>query len=142
MKLMGHDEWRAFLLARPPRTAKVATVRVDGRPHVTPVWFDLDGDDVLFTVWHQTVKARDLRRDARVSLCVDDERPPFGFVLIEGTARISDSLDEVRAWSTRIAGRYMGVMRAKAYGARNGIPGELLVRVTPSRVIAQSGIAD
>jgi PPOX class probable F420-dependent enzyme len=133
---MSREEWRALLLTS-PRTAKVATVLPDGRAHVTPVWFDLDGDDVIFTTWHRTVKARDLRRDPRVSLCVDDERPPFSFVLIEGTATLSDNLDEVRAWATRIAGRYMGVMRAKAYGARNGVAGELLVRVTPTRVVAQ-----
>lgn len=142
MRLMSDAEWRAFLLARPARTAKVGTVRADGRAHVVPVWFDLDGDEVIFTTWHQTVKAHDLRRDPRLSLCVDDERPPFSFVLIEGTARIGENLDEVRAWATRIAGRYMGVMRAKSYGARNGVPGELLVRVTPTRVIGQSGIAD
>jgi hypothetical protein len=73
---------------------------------------------------------------------VDDERPPFSFVLIEGTATLSDNLDEVRAWATRIAGRYMGSLRAKGYGARNGVPGELLVRVTPTRVVAQAGIAE
>jgi PPOX class probable F420-dependent enzyme len=141
MKVMSREESRAFLMAS-PHTAKVATVRPDGRPHVAPVWFDLDGDDVIFTTWHTSVKARDLRRDPRISLCVDDERPPFSFVLIEGTARLSDNLDEVRAWATRIAGRYMGTMRAKAYGARNGVAGELLVRVTPTRVVAHSGIAD
>jgi len=138
---MSREEWRAFLLAS-PRTAKAATVRPDGRPHVAPVWFDLDGDEVIFTTWHSTVKARDLQRDPRISLCVDDERPPFSFVLLEGTAKLSDNLDEVQAWATRIAGRYMGHMRAKAYGARNGVPGELLVRVTLRHVVAQSGIAD
>jgi PPOX class probable F420-dependent enzyme len=141
MKSMSREEWRAFLLAG-PRTAKAATVRPDGRPHIAPVWFDLDGDDVIFTTWHTTVKARDLQRDPRISLCVDDERPPFSFVAIEGAARLSDDPDEVRAWATRIAGRYMGAMRAKAYGARNSVPGELLVRVTPTRVVAHSGIAD
>jgi PPOX class probable F420-dependent enzyme len=141
MKSMSREEWRAFLVAS-PRTVKVATVRPDGRPHVAPVWFDLDGDELIFTTWHTSVKARDLRRDPRISLCVDDERPPFSFVLIEGTATLSDNLDEVRAWATRIAGRYMGPMRAKAYGARNGVPGELLVRVTPTRVVAQSGVAE
>jgi PPOX class probable F420-dependent enzyme len=141
VKVMSREEARAFLLAS-ARTAKVATVRADGRPHVAPVWFDLDGDDMIFTTWHTTVKAQDLRRDPRISMCVDDERPPFSFVLIEGTARLSDNLDEVRAWATRIAGRYMGVLRAKAYGARNGVPGELLVRVTPTRVVAQSGVVD
>jgi PPOX class probable F420-dependent enzyme len=138
---MEHDEWRAFLLAS-PRTAKVATVRADGRPHVAPVWFDLDRDDLVFTTWSTTVKARDLRRDPRVSVCVDDEQPPFSFVLIEGTAALTDNLDDVRAWATRIATRYMGRMRAKAYGERNSVPGELLVRVTPTRVVAQSGISD
>ena len=44
------ESWvRDFLLSRPAHTAKVATVRADGRPHVAPVWFDLDGDDVMFT---------------------------------------------------------------------------------------------
>jgi PPOX class probable F420-dependent enzyme len=138
---MSLDETHAFLIAG-PHTAKVATVRADGRPHITPVWYDLDGSQIIFTTWHATAKAHDLRRDPRVSLCVDDERPPFGFVLIEGTATLSDNLDEVRAWATRIAGRYMGVMRAKAYGARNGIPGELLVRVAPTKVVAYAGIAD
>ena len=71
-----------------------------------------------------------------------DERPPFAFVLIEGTATLSENLEEVKAWATRIGGRYMGSMRAKEYGARNGVPGELLVRVRPTRVVAQSGIAD
>jgi PPOX class probable F420-dependent enzyme len=138
---MSREESRMFLLGS-ARTAKAATVRSDGRPHVVPVWFDLDGDDVIFTTWHASVKARDLQRDARISLCVDDERPPFSFVLIEGTAKLSSNLDEVRAWATRIAGRYMGVMRAKTYSTRDGVWGELLVRVTPTRVIAQSGITD
>jgi PPOX class probable F420-dependent enzyme len=97
---------------------------------------------VIFTTWHSTVKALDLRHDPRISLCVDDDRPPFSFVLIEGSARFSDNPDEVHAWATRIAGRYMGAMRAKTYGARNSGPGELLVRVTPTHVVAQSGIAD
>ena len=65
---MEHDEWRAFLLAS-PRTAKVATVRADGRPHVAPVWFDLDRDVLIFTTWSTTVKARDLGRGPRVNVC-------------------------------------------------------------------------
>jgi nitroimidazol reductase NimA-like FMN-containing flavoprotein (pyridoxamine 5'-phosphate oxidase superfamily) len=56
MRAMSAEEARAFLLER-PRTAKLATVRADGRPHVAPVWFELDGDDLVFTTWHTTVKA-------------------------------------------------------------------------------------
>ena len=142
MRRMSEDEWRAFLLADPPRTAKLATVRRDGRPHVVPVWFDLDGREVVFTTGAATVKGRAIRRDGRVCLCVDDERPPFAYVMVEGRARIAEDLGELLRWATRIGGRYMGADRAEAYGARNAVPGELLVRVAPDRVVARAGIAD
>lgn len=141
MQAMNHEEIRAFLLER-ARTGKLATVRADGRPHIAPIWFELDGDDLIFTTWHESIKARNLRRDGRVSLCVDDEAPPFAYAIIEGTATISEDLDELKVWATRIAARYMGAERAEAYGERNGVPGELLVRVTPSKLIGQSAVAD
>jgi PPOX class probable F420-dependent enzyme len=141
MQKMTPDEYRSFLLHR-TRTAKLATVRADGRPHVAPVWFVMDGDNVIFTTWHATVKAMNLRRDPRVCLCVDDEAPPFSFVQIEGTATLSEDLDDLRHWATRIAGRYMGTDQAEAYGRRNGVPGELLVRVAPTKILAQKNIAD
>ncbi|MEW6638282.1 MAG: PPOX class F420-dependent oxidoreductase [Actinomycetota bacterium] len=138
---MTAEECRRFLLER-SRTAKLATVREDGRPHVAPVWFDLDGETVVFTTWHTTVKAKNMRRDARVSLCVDDEEPPFSFVLIEGRATLSPNDPDLLLWATRIAGRYMGEERAMEYGRRNAVEGELLVRVRPERVVARAAIAD
>lgn len=141
MQVMTREETSAFLL-EDHRTGKLATVREDGRPHVVPIWFDLDGDDLVFTTWHQAVKAANMRRDARVALCVDDEALPFAFVLIEGTATIEENADNLRYWATRIAGRYMGADLAEAYGERNSVEGELLVRVTPIKIIARKGIAD
>ncbi len=141
MPRMTDDEWRSFLTSQ-ARTAKLATVRQDGRPHVAPVWFDLDGDELIFMTGHDTVKGKAIRRDGRVCLCVDDERPPFAFVMIEGIATASEDPAELRYWATRIAGRYMGAEAADAYGARNAAPGELLVRVKPTRVVAYSAIAD
>ncbi|MDT0446413.1 PPOX class F420-dependent oxidoreductase [Streptomyces johnsoniae] len=142
---MGHtmtkDEWRAFLAAG-TRTAKLATVRTDGRPHVAPVWFVLDGEDIILTTGAGTVKARNMAADDRVSLCVDDEVPPFGFVVMHGRAELSGDPAELRDWAERIGGRYMGEDRAAEFGARNGVPGELLVRVKPERVVAESGVAD
>jgi PPOX class probable F420-dependent enzyme len=138
---MAEAAWKRFLLER-PHTAKIATVRKDGRPHVVPVWFDLDGDEVVFTTWHRSVKARTLRRDPRVCICVDDERAPFAYVMLEGTATLSDHPEQLKSWATRIAARYMGPEQAEAYGARNGVAGELLVRVHPSAVVAEEGIAD
>jgi hypothetical protein len=63
-------------------------------------------------------------------------------VIFEGTAEIDEDAAELRRWAGSIAGRYMGAGQADAYGARNGVPGELLVRVTPTRVIAKTGISD
>ncbi len=141
MTAMTDAAWRSFLSAG-TRTAKLATVRADGRPHLAPVWFLLDGDDLVFNTGRETVKGRNLARDGRLALCVDDERPPFAFVLIEGRAELSEELSEVRSWAGRIAARYMGEDRAEEYGARNGVPGELLVRVRIDKVNAQGGITD
>ncbi|MGH8929473.1 MAG: PPOX class F420-dependent oxidoreductase [Egibacteraceae bacterium] len=135
-----HDfDWRRFVLEQ-PRTGKLATTRADGRPHVAPVWVDLDGDEVVFMTGETSVKGRSLRRDPRVAICFDDETPPFAFVLIEGTAQVSNDLGELRHWATRIGGRYMGSDRAEEFGARNGVPGELLVRVTSDKILARSDI--
>jgi PPOX class probable F420-dependent enzyme len=138
---MTPDEIRAFLL-QGTRTAALATVRADGRPHVAPVWFTLDGDDLLFTTGESTVKGANLRRDGRVALMVDDEEPPFAFVSIEGDVSLSDDLGTMRHWAIRIAARYMGEDQADAYGKRNAVPGELLVRARPTKIVAVKGVAD
>ena len=134
--------WRDFVLAAPARTAKLAVVRADGSPHVAPVWVDLDGDDVVFMTSAATIKGKAIRRDPRVSLCWDDERPPFSFVTVAGVVSTSDDADELRTWATRIGGRYMGAERAEEYGRRNGVPPEMVVRVTPTRVVAKVAVAD
>ncbi|MEU8522765.1 PPOX class F420-dependent oxidoreductase [Streptomyces sp. NBC_01216] len=140
MAMMTEDQWRAFVSAG-TRTGKLATVRADGGPHVVPVWFVLDGDDVVFTTGRNTVKGRSLARDGRVALCVDDERPPFAFVMLRGRAEISEDPEELRRWATRVGGRYMGEERAEEFGARNAVPGELLVRVRIEKVTAEGALA-
>ena len=138
---MGPEEWRTFL-EHGTRTAKLATTRRDGRPHVVPVWFVLDGDDIVFTTGADTVKGRSIRREERVSLCVDDERPPYAYVMVEGRATVSEDPEEMLRQATRIGGRYMGADRAEEFGRRNSTPGELLVRVTVEKVTGLTGIAD
>ena len=138
---MTPEEIRAFLLEG-TRTAMLATVRADGRPHVAPVWFVLDGDDIIFNTGENTIKGRTLRRDPRVSIAVDDAAPPFSFVMIEGIAELSDDLDAMLPWSTAISGRYMGAELAEQYGRRNAVAGELLVRVRPQRTVSRAGMTD
>ncbi len=137
---MTEDEIREFL-AHGTRTAKLASVGRSGAPHVMPVWFVLDGEQLVFTTGAESVKGRNLRRDTRVAVVVDDETPPFAFVHIRGRASVSEALDEMLAYATKIGGRYMGAERAEEFGRRNAMPGELLVRITPERVISETDVA-
>ena len=141
MQDMSVEEYKQFL-ATGTRTGKLATIRKDGRPHVVPIWFVLDGDDLVFTTWHETVKAHNLRRDEHVCLCVDDQAPPYSFVMVEGTVSFNDDLEELALWATRIAARYMGPELAESFGERNSVEGELLLRIHTTHVVAIKNMAD
>jgi PPOX class probable F420-dependent enzyme len=140
MHTMDDQEWRAFVSAG-TRTGKLATTKRDGSSHVVPVWFVLDGDDVMFTTGKDTVKGRTLTRDPRVCMCVDDQEPPFSYVMLNGIASLSEDLDEMLHWATRLGARYMGEDKAEAFGRRNAVAGELLVRVRVTKVVAEADIS-
>ena len=137
-----HDWWKTFVDELPAHTAKLAVVRADGSPQVAPVWIDRDGDQIVFMTSADTLKGKAILRDGRVSLCLDNEVPPFDFLTINGTTTTSTDPDELLRWSTRIAGRYMGTELAEQYGKRNAVPPEMLVRVTPTKIIAATNVAD
>lgn len=141
MQQMTPEERRAFLMTD-TRTGKLGITRRDGTPYVLPVWFVLDGDQVVFTTGAQTARGRALQRDGRASLCVDDEHPPYAFVRINGRVRLSEDLDQMRIWARRIAARYMGEALADRYAARNAVRGELLVHLVPEDVVGRKGVAD
>ena len=124
------------------RTAKIGVVAKSGAPIVAPIWVARDGDRLVFNTGADTTKGRAIARDPRVVLCFDDETPPFSFVIVHGTAEITEDLAQVRHWAGVIGGRYMGEDQADAYGERNGVPGELLVTVTPTKINAALDIAD
>ena len=88
------------------------------------------------------MKGRNMRRDSRVRLCIDEEGPPFHFVVIEGTSELTAGDPDLLYWATRIGGRYMGADRADEYGRRNAVEGEQLVRVTPQKIVAYKNISD
>ncbi|NEW29173.1 PPOX class F420-dependent oxidoreductase [Nocardia cyriacigeorgica] len=118
------------------RTAKVAFTAGDGRPVVVPVWFIVEGEELVFNTGKTSAKGRALARDNRIALCVDLEQEPYAFVQVQGTATLSEDLDELVRTATAIGARYMGADRAEEFGKRNGVPGELVVRVRPHKVIA------
>jgi PPOX class probable F420-dependent enzyme len=140
MREMDDEQRRSFLLEG-TRTGKLAVTRRDGSPYVLPVWFLLDGDDVIFTTGAETVRGRALRRDPRVSMLVDEERPPYSFVRVDGRAEVSEDLGEMRRWARALGARYMGEEVADGFAERNAVPGELLVRIVPDRISAQADIS-
>lgn len=140
MRRMSRDEAIGFL-RQGTRTGKVATVRADGRPHVAPVWFVVRGDEIVFTTWHETVKAANLTRDPRAALTVDLEEPPYAFVLVEGEARVDPDDPEKLAIATELGARYMGSEVAEAFGRRNAADGEWVVRLPITRIVARHEMA-
>jgi PPOX class probable F420-dependent enzyme len=139
--VMTEAEWREFLCTG-TRTGKLATTRRDGRPHVVPIWFVLDGDDLVFNTGAETVKGRSLARTRWGSICVDDDRPPYSFVTVSGPVTISSDLEEMLPFATRIGARYMGEELAEQFGRRNAVEGELLVRLRAEHVLAIRDVAD
>jgi PPOX class probable F420-dependent enzyme len=149
---MSQKEIKRFLM-QGTFTGKLATVNKDGSSHIVPIWFVLDGtnknksgdgrhDDIVFTTSGSSVKAKNIERDNRVSICVDDQTPPFSFVVVYGTAKIHHYKQvELLRFATRIARRYMGKDSAENYGRRNSAEGEVLVRIKAKRIIAEKDVA-
>jgi PPOX class probable F420-dependent enzyme len=127
------DDVIAFL-SEGTRTGMLGYLASDGRPLVAPVWFVVDGGELAFNTGKNTAKGRALARDPRVVMCVDDPRPPYSFVQVQGIASISEESEDVLDIATRTGGRYMGTDRAEEFGRRNGVPGELVVRIRPTKV--------
>jgi PPOX class probable F420-dependent enzyme len=138
---MTLDARRAFLLEG-TRTAVLATTREDGRPHAAPIAFVLDDDDILFLTNAETVKGRDLLRDPRVSLVVDDETPPFAFVMIEGTAVASRDVANLEQLARRISQRYDAGEGTEDFVrfAREELG--MLVRVAPTSIVALERVGE
>ena len=123
------------------RTGMLGYLAADGRPLVAPVWFVVDDGQLVFTTGRDTSKGRALARDPRVAICVDDPHPPYSFVQVQGVASVSEDPRDVLDFATRTGARYMGADRADEFGRRNAVPGELLVRLRPERVIANADVA-
>jgi PPOX class probable F420-dependent enzyme len=147
MASMSKAELRKFL-NKGTFTGKLATVKKDGSSHVVPIWFVYDYGNgsnkfgsIYITTGSGSIKAENIQRDNRISLCVDDQTPPFSFVTINGIAKLHRYKEqEVLKWATKIAERYMGKKRAKSIGKRNSGEGSVLVQIEPTKIIAVKNI--
>ena len=129
-------------LSEGTRTGLLGYLASDGRPLVAPVWFVVDGGELAFNTAKNTAKGRALARDPRVVMCVDEPRPPDSFVQVQGIASIGEDHQDVLDIATRTGGRYMGAERADEYGRRNSAPGELVVRIKPTKVLKAFNVAE
>lgn len=129
------------------RTGKLAVTRADGRPHVSPVWFDFDDDtgELVFLTQADTIKGKSLQRDGRISICVDEMDFPFAFARIDGVVAsltsYADDPDGMLHWSTVTCRRYVGDDRAQEFGRRNAAPGEWVVRIRPTHHVGAGAVA-
>ena len=135
------DDVVAFL-SEGTRTGLLGYLAADGRPLVAPVWFVVDDGELAFNTGKNTAKGRALARDPRVVMCVDDSQPPYAYFQVQGVASISEDPQDVLDIATRAGGRYMGADRAEEYGRRNGVPGELVARIKPARVLTAFNVAE
>ena len=140
MAMMTREQALDFLTTG-TRTGKLATASTIGAPHVAPIWFVLDGDELVFTTHETTVKGRHLRANPRAALTVDVDEYPYHFVAVRGAVSMSMEQDDVVAWATRIAERYVPAETAKEYGRRNAVPGEMLCRLKIERITGVSEVA-
>jgi PPOX class probable F420-dependent enzyme len=123
------------------RTGLLAWTATDGRPLAAPVWFLVEDGTLIFNTGRGTAKGRALARDPRVVMVVDLPAPPYAFVQVQGVAETSEDPAELVRTATALGRRYMGAERAEEYGKRNGVPGELVVRLRPTKVVAQLDVA-
>jgi len=138
---MNQNEIKEFLM-RGTYTAKLGTINKDGSPHITPIWFILDENDhIIFTTHFKSLKAKNLVRNPKVSICVDDQVPPFSFVIVNGIAKIMTNSKDLLIWTTKIAERYMGKELSLDYGKRNAVEGELIIKVIPTKINGQKDIS-
>lgn len=134
-------------------TAKVSTATLNGTPHVAPVWFVIDQDSnssnnkdftVIFTTFYNSVKAKHLLSNPKICLSVDDQKPPFSFIILNGIAEVDryPNYEELLRLTIRIAERYMGKENADKYGKRNAVKGECIIKIKPTKIIAQKNVSE
>lgn len=140
MLSLSDPQVRAFL-TEGTRTGKLSYTSASGQPLVAPVWFVLDGGELVFNTGKDTAKGRALARDPRTAICVDLELPPYAFVQIQGVAELSEDPAELVRTATAIGARYMGPERGAEFGRRNAVPGELVVRIRPHKVLGDFDVS-
>jgi PPOX class probable F420-dependent enzyme len=140
MKKIQGDDVKKFMRSG-AKTGKHATVRSDGSPHIAAIWFAFDHETkgLVFLTEETSLKCKNIQRDPRVSVLAADETFPFGWARMDGVTTTSTA--DLLHWATESCRRYVGDHRADEYGCRNGVPGEVVVRVRATKLVGKTELA-
>ena len=120
------------LLVRPV-LASLATIAADGSPQITPLWIDIDGDDLLINTARGRAKERNLARSPRVAVCVIDPDDPYNVVAVNGTV-VEITTEGADAHIDFLAQKYLGV---ESYPNRTADEVRVKVRIRTDRIAMQ-----
>lgn len=136
MARMNDTEWRDFVSAgRVPGV--LSTVRKGERAHAVPVWFVLDGDDLVFTTPRKSIKGRTLLRTRKATLLVADNEQPYSFAMIEGEVELEFDPKAVLDWTIRVHERYVDADLSREASERlTEGDAEMVCRLKPTNVFA------
>ena len=112
--MMTEQELASFW--REPNLAKIATINPDGTPHLVPIWYLHDGQDLVIVTRPTSRKVRNLRRDPRVTVCIDRPTPPYAGVVVQGVARLEEVAHQDLAIPMSV--RYLGLDAGTLVGAQ------------------------
>jgi PPOX class probable F420-dependent enzyme len=135
MTNMSNDEWREFV-TEGSRLGNLAICRPPGMPHVTPICFVVEGDELIFTTQPGSVKGRSIARESRVAMCVSGEEHPYRFAMIEGESTLSPDPDELLQAGQAIGRRYFPAQDPAEFAQSLASAGFAVVRVRITNVIA------
>jgi PPOX class probable F420-dependent enzyme len=134
---MTTDHKEAFLAEA--NVAVLATAGPDGRPHAAPVWYLYDDGEFTMSTGRGSKKHRNLQENPSVTLVVDRRTLPYFAVMVHGTARLEGALTPDQR--LRLAVRYLGEERGRAYVERTSAEGAVTIRFRSDRTVVYSGRA-
>jgi PPOX class probable F420-dependent enzyme len=140
-KRYSKAEWQRFLRGR--RVAVLGTVGADGTPLLTPIWYLFRKGQILMRTDKESVKTGNIARNPRVSVCIQDERPPYASVTVYGKGSVEPAREGLGA---EMAKHYLGAVGAAGYqrAASEAIERgeEVTLVITPERVLTQDFSAE
>jgi len=135
MPVMTNTEIKEFLNRK--LIATLVTLRQDGSPHTTPIWYMYQDGKFYSGTGRETLKVRNIERDARVSLCISTHNEPYQYIAVDGACEIVKG--DIKRTLPRISVRYLGEKRGKAFDEEMAQIGEsVMLVITPTKILTES----